>query len=527
MNTITVRPAAGVTGKTISASLTSAVVDFDDADFVVLDGRPGGSGTMGELTIQNTATSGTAANTIQFTNGATYNTVRYVRALNGTAATAGPRTIAFAASASNPAGNSNNLILNCIIEGGRTGVGSSGTTANPNVNNTIRGCQIREWGFAGVWMQAGTNGMTLDSNSIYQTVGQNVTNPAGVTLAVTSSITATIARNRIYDIRSTSTSTGLTIRGIYTQLGPGAGSVLNIENNFISLTLNNNNAASIYGILLTGANDYTANIYYNSILVGGTHSGGTAPNIVSAALVKNTTGPATAFNMKNNLFMNNRTGGNAGVTHTGGAISDTSGVIDIDYNIHWAGGAGGAASTYHATWGPNGYDSLPAYRMAAAPNEIHTVFDSVQFVSNTDLHLSGTSIGNTNMAGTLVPWITIDIDADERSVSVPYKGADERPEAPITSVADKAYPAVFSLSQNYPNPFNPKTVMSYELGVKSEVRLIVYDLLGREVATLVHETKGPASYDVTFDASHLASGVYFCRLTAGSFSQTRKLVLMK
>jgi photosystem II stability/assembly factor-like uncharacterized protein len=85
----------------------------------------------------------------------------------------------------------------------------------------------------------------------------------------------------------------------------------------------------------------------------------------------------------------------------------------------------------------------------------------------------------------------------------------------------------FSLSQNYPNPFNPTTIISYQLPEASSVRLVVYDLVGREVTTLVDEKKPAGSYTVSFDGSRLASGVYFYRLKADDRVQTRKLVLMK
>lgn len=88
-------------------------------------------------------------------------------------------------------------------------------------------------------------------------------------------------------------------------------------------------------------------------------------------------------------------------------------------------------------------------------------------------------------------------------------------------------PTKFSLLQNYPNPFNPTTTISYQLAAVSHVTLKVYNVLGQEVATLVNETKGPGEYNVRFDGSKLPSGVYFCRVSAGSFSAVKKLVLLK
>jgi hypothetical protein len=81
-------------------------------------------------------------------------------------------------------------------------------------------------------------------------------------------------------------------------------------------------------------------------------------------------------------------------------------------------------------------------------------------------------------------------------------------------------------SQNYPNPFSSSTTIKYELPKSSEVRLSVYDLLGREVSVLVNERRNAGVYEVRFDASGLSSGVYFYRLQAGTFVETRKLLLL-
>ena len=88
-------------------------------------------------------------------------------------------------------------------------------------------------------------------------------------------------------------------------------------------------------------------------------------------------------------------------------------------------------------------------------------------------------------------------------------------------------PDGFMLAQNYPNPFNPTTLISYQLSAPSQVTLKVYDILGREMATLVNERENVGSHSVKFDGSGLSSGVYFYRLTAGNFTATKKLVLMK
>ena len=88
-------------------------------------------------------------------------------------------------------------------------------------------------------------------------------------------------------------------------------------------------------------------------------------------------------------------------------------------------------------------------------------------------------------------------------------------------------PVVYSLSQNYPNPFNPATTIKYSLANPQHVKLVVYDLLGRQVASLVNEKQIAGEYSVRFDARTLASGMYFYRIEAGSFTQVRKMMLIK
>jgi len=88
-------------------------------------------------------------------------------------------------------------------------------------------------------------------------------------------------------------------------------------------------------------------------------------------------------------------------------------------------------------------------------------------------------------------------------------------------------PAEFVLHQNYPNPFNPTTVIKFQVPSSKFVLLKVYNVLGQEVVTLVNEVKQPGRYSVVFDAGNLPGGVYCYRMTAGNFTQTRKLLLLK
>ena len=88
-------------------------------------------------------------------------------------------------------------------------------------------------------------------------------------------------------------------------------------------------------------------------------------------------------------------------------------------------------------------------------------------------------------------------------------------------------PEGFRLEQNYPNPFNPTTVISYQLSVNENVRLSIFDVLGRETALLVNEKKPAGSYGVQWNAAGMPSGTYFYKLQVGKYTETKKLVLIK
>ncbi len=99
--------------------------------------------------------------------------------------------------------------------------------------------------------------------------------------------------------------------------------------------------------------------------------------------------------------------------------------------------------------------------------------------------------------------------------------------ASVASVEEETRPTTFALEQNFPNPFNPTTTIAYSLPASAHVVLGIYDLSGRNVATLVNASQPAGSYRVTFHAEGLASGVYIARLTAGAQTAVRKLALLK
>ncbi|NNJ51844.1 MAG: T9SS type A sorting domain-containing protein [Ignavibacteriaceae bacterium] len=97
----------------------------------------------------------------------------------------------------------------------------------------------------------------------------------------------------------------------------------------------------------------------------------------------------------------------------------------------------------------------------------------------------------------------------------------------VTNSEILSTPSEFKLEQNYPNPFNPSTTIKYSISTKSFVTLKIFNILGKEMTTIVNKELDAGSYEVEFDAATLNSGVYFYKLEAGSFSETKKMLLMK
>ncbi len=140
------------------------------------------------------------------------------------------------------------------------------------------------------------------------------------------------------------------------------------------------------------------------------------------------------------------------------------------------------------------------------------------------------SFNNSSSNGQLVyialPFETINLATDRTKVmtaALKYFGL-----FPPSSIDDMDFsPNNFELSQNYPNPFNPSTKINYEISSRENVELKVFDILGNEVAVLVNEVQSPGKYEIEFKSNNLPSGVYFYRLLSGTFSQVRKMILLK
>ena len=175
--------------------------------------------------------------------------------------------------------------------------------------------------------------------------------------------------------------------------------------------------------------------------------------------------------------------------------------------------------------GNNGnLNSLPKSAQIGLNNSIAVNF----YVPNGTLWLKGL----TNATGAFIAKdvrIGINVDIYEKSA---FEGNGSAPKVANSNTLQKnssevEIPKSYMLSQNFPNPFNPTTTIKYALPENEKVTIVIYDLLGREVAELVNGEVAAGYHEVEFNANNLASGIYFYRLSVGSFTQVNKMLLMK
>jgi hypothetical protein len=228
-------------------------------------------------------------------------------------------------------------------------------------------------------------------------------------------------------------------------------------------------------------------------------------------------------------FINCTLSGNSAVAGDGGAVNlvfvtayfinsiifDNPGMYSNDINLD----LGGSAEIY--------YCDLTMPQGATGNNNIE---EDPQFLdpANLDFRLAEISpcIDTAIALFVLNGDTLVNLNPSQYYGSAPDMGAFEY-EGPVGIEDYISIAKEFVLFQNYPNPFNPSTIINYSLPVPGQVTLRVLDILGREVATLVNEQKEVGTHTIKFDASNLTSGIYFYQITAGKYSETRKLILQK
>jgi hypothetical protein len=246
-----------------------------------------------------------------------------------------------------------------------------------------------------------------------------------------------------------------------------------------------------------GVNDYVfaLAVVGNEVVVGGnfTSAGGVSANRVAR------------FNTQTNTWSSLGTGSQNGVNSTVRALAVVGNEVYVGGDFTSAGGVSANRvarfNTQTNTWSSLGTGSQNGvsggvypyvYALAVGGNEV--------FVGGNFTSAGGVSANN------VARWNSGTSRVEQLS-----------PTAPKT----------FLLEQNYPNPFNPSTTIRYQLPVASEVKLEVYDVLGKKIATLVNERQSAGSYQVVWNASGLSSGTYFYRLQAGTFVETKKMIMVK
>ncbi len=212
--------------------------------------------------------------------------------------------------------------------------------------------------------------------------------------------------------------------------------------------------------------------------------------------------------------------------------------FDVDLNLGYAWNSGNSNTMYcgaRVLEGPAGYKGLVnnasiSLNRSAKWNwlssgvvttdsiaDIHFVISSGphDIANDASKRIAFAILGGRNLLelqssaeAALSKWILIKklLDVEEKSINIPIN---------------------FALKQNYPNPFNPITRIEYDLPIESKVNLRIFDILGREISTLVNKDQKAGAYSIEFDASHLSSGVYFYRIDVGTFSNTKKFILIR
>ncbi|MBC8044704.1 MAG: T9SS type A sorting domain-containing protein [Rhizobacter sp.] len=200
-------------------------------------------------------------------------------------------------------------------------------------------------------------------------------------------------------------------------------------------------------------------------------------------------------------------------------LSSTLYCTTVDSGVYRSTDSGG-------TWVRSGLNTTSLLLLASSANELYAVSDQAIYKSTNGTDWTSFSSG---LPSTFQPT-ALAVAPDGKLYLATDKGLYTSGTL-STDLPGNVSPQTFELSQNYPNPFNPSTTISYSLAQASSVRLAVYDMLGREVASLVNERKPAGNHFANFKAAGLTSGVYFYRLQAasaqGQFSQTKKMLLVK
>lgn len=454
--------------KTILSNSGSDVFRMNGVDNVIIDGSINGTGVYLSFV-------GWTRTVFFFSNGATNNQLKNIK-ISSRYTTSG--SVIFAAS-----NNSNNLVENCEIFNRpagtnypKHGIHSYNIT---NQNNIFRNNKIYGFSETGIYIESGDNTL-IEGNEIYSDVGV-----FGIHCKDLNTIT--MNSNKIYDLFGTSNPQS--IMGIRFNHGTGTNVVANITNNMIAL--NTPFPSRINGISLDGTNStpITVNVYHNTILISGTEDSSFTTNGISQIEISD-------VNIKNNIIINTRANTRVNLPGNGLCLSlqDNAGNSNVisDSNILFTSGM----NTQIGQWNATRVTTLTDWQNTSGL-DMNSISKNVFFVSSTDLHLTGASNGDTDLAVSALPTVMTDFDTDSRNSNT-YAGCDEIPNTLSVQEIELAQ------IQLYPNP---TTGLISFVGLPQNTPFTIYDLSGKTIQSGQLQVTNK-----TIDVSNLQSGYYFIKL---------------
>lgn len=438
-NTLTIKPASGVTATITGAVASGALVKLNGADYVVIDGSNSG-GLDKSLTITNTATSASIAavwmSSLGPGAGATNNTLKNCNLSTGTVTTAPSYGIIVGGTTipSIGADNDNATLQNNTITGTTVGIyaiGTASVTSGGNDNLSVTGNSVTTnttVASIGIQVGNGLNGSITQNTLSIQ--NSSSSSPVGISLE-TGFVSSTVSKNLITKVLTTN-SFGYGGRGIAVGTGT-ATSALTISNNMIYgvngsnfSTFGNSSSIGIAIGIIGNSTTLTTitggvNLYYNSVNMYGTYSRAGAS--ITAALYVGS--GASAMDIRNNIFVNtlNNTSATTGSKNYGVySVAANTAFTMINYNDYYVPSQANATGLI----GFLGADqsTIAAWRIATA-QDVNSLNVAPNFTSSTDLHLVTSTNCALDGAATPISGVTIDYDGDTRNVTTPDIGADE------------------------------------------------------------------------------------------------------
>lgn len=375
--------------------------------------------------------------------------------------------------------------------------------------------------------------MTLSSSTASNIYNNNISNitdsaTAGTLIGinVTSGSNNQIFNNKISGI----SSVGRVLYGI----SVSGGTASYIYNNAISdfrLSAKSFTDA-IRGISITSTTvNSSIGIYYNTIFLNDTASSGTDYGTTCVFHTYSSTATTAALDMRNNILINKSRQNGTGktVAFRRSAAGSLDNISNSNNNCFYVNTTD--TNSYIYSDSVNNFHTLALYKTFATPKDSSSVSENTSFTNVVtppyDLHINAASLcENAGLPVTTPIAITIDLDSNLRSTTTPDIGAYEIFLTGINKIVNS--PEYYKLEQNYPNPFNPVTNITFSINRNDVVSLKVYDILGKEIETLLNNSQlNPGTYNVVFNGAKYSSGIYFYRLETGNYSDVKKMVLIK